>query len=210
MGYDYLWDIASHYYKTSGENQLPHIKRVYRHAEFLVGRELSLSEAVAVIFHDFTKSMGYDMPHGFSASLALPSVLRKHGLKLAVDGDLYQVMEAIGYHDDDSIESPSDLADLLRSADALPPNLGMYLYKAFNKSLKGRTPEEAYTRVLKAVRSGRPLMEHMKYKPRLYFKVYAQEVETLKYDMAECQTPADVKRFISEYLDSHPDANPEV
>ena len=209
MSYTNLWDIARKYYKTSGANQLPHVLRVYEHAKLLRGRELTLEEAVAVIFHDFTKSSIKGIPHGLSAAMSLKSMLDSNGEQLEAS-QLESAMVAIAYHDDDNSESPSDLADLLRSADALPPDLGMYLFKAFHKSSEGRTPDEAYTRVLKAVQSGRPLMEHMRYRPKLYFRVYASEVETLKSDMDRCKTSEDVRYFINRYLEAHPDADPEV
>ena len=209
--YKKLWDIASHFYKPYGANQLPHIKRVYRHACFLRGvEELNQEEAIAVIFHDFTKSSVKGVPHGVSAARHLPRVLRKYGVQLSAD-EIVRICEAIAAHDDSDSKSPSELADLLRSADALPPNLGMYLFKAFNKSLaKTGTPEGAYARVLEAVGKGRPAMDHLTCKPCKYFQVYSEEVEVLRADMARCKSSEDVQRFIGQYLDANPGADPEV
>ena len=212
MAHENLWDIASHFYKPSGANQLPHIKRVYDHACFIRGvEELNQEEAIAVIFHDFTKSSVKGVPHGVSAARHLPRVLRKYGVQLSADG-LVRICEAIASHDDNKRKSPSELADLLRSADALPPNLGQYLFKAFNKSLASEgTPEGAYARVLKAVRSKRPVLKHMECKPHLYFLAYGiSGIKAALKDIEACQTPEDVQHFIDQYLDANPGADPEV
>lgn len=128
--------LARPYYNFVGPNDWSHIMEVRHRAtamtEAVFGRQLTVAEYAAVLFHDCAKHvMGADN-HAHNSAISAETVLMPQLSPV----DLDEALEAIAVHDSNLAQFPSVTAELLASADANPPDAAWMLNKSFNWQLR--------------------------------------------------------------------------
>lgn len=195
--------IARRYYQADGQNQWPHIQRVVSQATQLAkyrGRPLTETELVALYFHDVDKAKAGDMDHGQYATQRVKQILKN---KIS-ERRLQRAANAIAVHNEDK-PSPTQLADLLRSADANKPDLNWFLRKSYNKmTKKGLTHEQALQNALNKAKEHVHTAGHLNNPPKLYNELFAKEIAKANRE-ADRLKLEEVWGRIQQYNAEHPD-----
>lgn len=195
--------IAKKYYKEDGQNQWPHIQRVLEQANKLAayrGRPLNETELAALYFHDVNKADSGDVDHGVYAAERTKQILKN---KIS-ERRLQRAANAIAEHNLDTPAS-TQLADLVRSADANKPDLDWYLRKSYSKmTKKGWSHERAIQNAYDRVKQHMHTLSNMENPPKLYTELFAKEIEQANKEADKLKFE-DVYKRIQQYTEKHPE-----
>ena len=200
--YKLLARLARPYYPDKGPNSWEHIQDVRRAASKMVrklyGRSLTPAEYAAIMMHDNTKREFGGENHGRMgaerAAKVLAAALSPKDLRLAT--------EAIAVHDDNLPKFPSQVAEVLASGDANPPDPDWILNKAYQFNLRKHTPEnEIFAHVLKG--GARKYGTGGKFNaPGIYSRYYGEKLNNMR-KLLDSLDEAGVQSRIENYRKAH-------
>lgn len=199
-----LLNLAKTKYKPDGQNQLPHIMRVVRHAEMLCTKlNIQLTPVIyaALLFHDVDKHNAGTQNHGEHAAKVARPLLSSFFSKEELD----IICTAIAEHDYQTANT-TDVGDMLRSADSNFLDVPWFLNKLYWKRKKDNTftEEQIFAECLEVIQRGYLTLDFPpnRVKPKYWLMMYKDKLPEIRKQV-KALTVESVKKILTDYIKKH-------
>ena len=203
-----LTNLAKPLYVPIGKNSWEHIQQDVGNAidiiRTLQGRDLTLKEYAAILFHDCSvKARKSKDRHSYYSAEIARRILSKTTYFTSEDID--EICQAIEEHDEfinpNGIHS-SDLSDLLASADCNPPNVAWILNKSYSRGMEnGLTHEERIQNAVRYIPKKYGTHGTIVY-PKMYAAFNKKAIIKMQQTF-DTLTPEECERIIMDYRRRH-------
>lgn len=203
-----LTNLAKPLYVPIGKNSWEHIQQAVGNAidiiRTLQGRDLTLKEYAAILFHDCSvKARKSKDRHSYYSAEIARRILSKTTYFTSEDID--EICQAIEEHDEfinpNGIHS-SDLSDLLASADCNPPNVAWILNKSYSRGMEnGLTHEERIQNAVRYIPKKYGTHGTIVY-PKMYAAFNKKAIIKMQQTF-DTLTPEECERIIMDYRRRH-------
>ena len=204
----HLTNLAKPLYVPIGKNSWEHIQQDVGNAidiiRTLQGRNLTLKEYAAILFHDCSvKARKSKDRHSYYSAEIARRILSK--TTYFTDEDIDEICLAIEEHDvftnPNGIYS-SDLSDLLASADCNPPNVAWILNKSYSRGIEnGLTHEERIQHAVESLPKKYGTHGTIVY-PKMYAEFNKKAIIKMQKTF-DTLTPEECERIIMDYRRRH-------
>ena len=203
-----LTNLAKPLYVPIGKNSWEHIQQAVGNAidiiRTLQGRDLTLKEYAAILFHDCSvKARKSKDRHSYYSAEIARRILSK--TTYFTSDDIDEICQAIEEHDEfinpNGIHS-SDLSDLLASADCNPPNVAWILNKSYSRGMEnGLTHEERIQNAVRYIPKKYGTHGTIVY-PKMYAAFNKKAIIKMQQTF-DTLTPEECERIIMDYRRRH-------
>ena len=203
-----LTNLAKPLYVSIGKNSWEHIQQDVGNAidiiRTLQGRDLTLKEYAAILFHDCSvKARKSKDRHSYYSAEIARRILSK--TTYFTSDDIDEICQAIEEHDEfinpNGIHS-SDLSDLLASADCNPPNVAWILNKSYSRGMEnGLTHEERIQNAVRYIPKKYGTHGTIVY-PKMYAAFNKKAIIKMQQTF-DTLTPEECERIIMDYRRRH-------